>query len=222
MGRLRPAASVDRMQKRADHSKNQSAEKPIRTFIAVDLPESVTRALQTAQQRLKSHRFDIRWVKPGNIHLTLKFLGDISPAEVGAIREALRSAAADMAPFPLAARGAGVFPGIKRPRVVWVGLTGEVPALFALQQSVEKALAAIGFPAEKRPFKAHLTLGRVKGRVRPTDLLAALQELGDWASPAFTVNRVTFFQSDLRPEGAVYTRLVDAPLSTSSTDQEEI
>jgi 2'-5' RNA ligase len=210
------------MQKRADHSGTRNGEKPIRAFIAVDLPESVIRALQSAQERLKSHRLDIRWVKPGNIHLTLKFLGDIQPADIDPIREALRSAAAAVAPFPIAARGAGVFPGIKKPRVVWAGLSGELPTLFALQECVERALAAIGFAPEARSFKAHLTIGRVKGRVRPADLLAALQELAKWASPVFTVDRVTFFQSDLRPGGAVYTRLGDAPLNSSLTDQEEI
>ncbi len=208
------------MPKTADHSGARTDAKPIRAFVAVDLPESVRRALEAAQEQLKSHHFDIRWVKPENIHLTLQFLGEIPPADLARVGPALRSAAAAAAPFWIAARGAGVFPGIKAPRVVWAGLSGQVPALFALQQSVAQALAAAGFPPEARPFKAHLTLGRFKGRVRPADLLEALQTLGPWASPAFRVDRVTFFQSELRPGGAVYTRLGEAPLIMRLTDQE--
>ncbi|MFO7496516.1 MAG: RNA 2',3'-cyclic phosphodiesterase [Desulfobacterales bacterium] len=201
------------MQKPADHAKARNGDAPIRAFIAVDLPASVSQALQAAQDQLKSHHFDIRWAKPENIHLTLKFLGDIPPADLACILPALGAAAAAVAPFAIAARGAGVFPGIKAPRVVWAGLTGQLPALFALQRSVAQALATAGFPPEVRPFKAHLTLGRFKGRVRPADLLAALQALGQWASPTFRVDRVTIFQSDLRPGGAVYTPLGEAPLN---------
>jgi 2'-5' RNA ligase len=210
------------MPKRGDHSEGSGGPKPIRVFVAVDLPQDVRQALKTAQDELRAHRFEIRWVKPENIHLTLKFLGDTLPADLARIGPALRSAAAAAAPFALAARGAGVFPGIKAPRVVWAGLGNELPALFALQQSVAQVLAKAGFAPEARPFKAHLTLGRVKGRIRPAELLAALQALGQWTSPAFRVESVTVFQSDLRPGGAVYTPLDVVPLNKRTTDQEEI
>ncbi|MFY9941262.1 MAG: RNA 2',3'-cyclic phosphodiesterase, partial [Desulfobacterales bacterium] len=108
------------------------------------------------------------------------------------------------------------------PRVVWAGLGGELPALFALQQSVAQVLAAAGFAPEARPFKAHLTIGRVKGRIRPAELLAALQALGQWTSPTFRVESLIVFQSDLRPGGAVYTPLEVVPLNKRTTDQEEI
>ncbi len=210
------------MPKKADYSTLSEGAKPLRVFVAVDLPQDVRQALKTAQEALCARRFEIRWVKPENIHLTLKFIGDTPPADLLRIGPALRAAAAASAPFTLAARGAGVFPGIKAPRVVWAGLSGELPALFALQQSVDKALAAAGFAPETRPFKAHLTLGRVKGRLRPAELLAALQALGQWASPTFRVARVTLFQSDLHPGGAVYTPLDVVPLNACTTDQEAV
>jgi 2'-5' RNA ligase len=210
------------MPKTGDDSTGSGAPKPIRVFVAVALPQDVRAALEAALEELRAHRFEIRWVKPEHIHLTLKFIGETLPADLARIGPALRAAAAATGPFVISARGAGVFPGIKAPRVVWAGLGGELPALFALQQSVAQALVEAGFPPETRPFKAHLTLGRVKGRIRPAELLAALQALGRWASPAFRVARVTLFQSELRPGGAIYTPRDVVPLNEQLTDQEAI
>ncbi len=148
-----------------------------------------------------------KWVRPENIHLTLKFLGNISPAEIDNIGGAMADAVGKINTFNLVAEGIGVFPGIKRPRVIWVGLKGQVQLLFAVQRLLEDNLAALGYKKEKRPFKGHLTLGRFKQSVNPNTIRRVLQELGDLTIEEFTARRVIFYKSDLKPTGAVYSQL---------------
>jgi 2'-5' RNA ligase len=179
----------------------------IRTFIAVKLPETVLAAIDGVQERLASHGFNVRWVTTGNIHLTLKFLGEVDKDEVDGIAAVLTEAVHGFAPLRLAAAGVGVFPSVKRARVIWVGISGQLPELAALQRSIEDRLAGIGYPHEKRPFSGHLTLGRVKGRIAASRLTSAMVALRDFASETFEVDRVVLFKSDLRPTGAAYTEL---------------
>jgi 2'-5' RNA ligase len=112
--------------------------------------------------------------------------------------------------FKLVAGGVGVFPGINRPRVIWVGLKGQVQILFAIQRLLEDNLAALGYKKEKRPFKGHLTLGRFKQSVNPNTIRRVLQEFGNLAIEEFTARRVIFYKSDLKPTGAVYSQLQQA------------
>lgn len=184
----------------------------LRAFVALGLPKAVAPLLGDLQEGLKRHRFAIRWVRPGGIHLTLKFLGDIPAAGIPDIVAALGKAAAGMAPLTLGVKGVGVFPGIKRPRVLWAGLCGETAGLMALQQAVEASLADAGVARDKRPFKSHLTIGRVKGHVPPTRLAEALQAFSIFRSDDFSADAVTLFKSDLQPGGAVYTCLKRIPL----------
>jgi 2'-5' RNA ligase len=187
--------------------------KSIRTFIAVRLPEIVLAAIDSVQERLAAHGLNVRWVATGNIHLTLKFLGEVDEDEVEDIAAVLTEAVNGFAPLRLAAAGVGVFPSVKRARVIWVGLSGQLPELASLQRSIEDRLATIGYPPEKRPFSGHLTLGRVKGLIAASRLTTAMGAFRDFASETFEVDRVVLFKSDLRPTGAIYTELRQVTLA---------
>jgi len=179
----------------------------IRAFIALELPPAAVSLLQEVQQELKRLKIRARWVRPENIHLTLKFLGDINPDDVGKISDAMTSAAADTSPVTLSVRGIGVFPGIKRPRVIWIGLGGNIQELLALQGRLETGLDTLGFPREKRAFKAHLTLGRIKQAVNPDVIRQLMGQYAGLDSDEFTCDQVILFKSDLKPSGAEYSKL---------------
>jgi 2'-5' RNA ligase len=176
----------------------------IRTFIAVALPGEIATAIDGVQRALASHDFRIRWVDPRKVHLTLRFLGDVPSAEIDTIAGATATAVAGHSPLTLHAAGLGVFPGFKRPRVIWVGLDGPLQALEDLQRDLEKQLAAVGYAPDKRPFKAHLTIGRVKGWIDSRRLVEAFQALQPFESPPFEVRQVVVFRSVLKPTGAEY------------------
>jgi 2'-5' RNA ligase len=179
----------------------------IRTFIALELPPSLISLLAKVQENLQSMGLRAKWVRPENIHLTLKFLGNINPADIDNIGGAMVDAVGEIETFNLVAGGIGVFPGINRPRVIWVGLKGQIQLLFAMQRLLEDNLAALGYKKEKRPFKGHLTLGRFKQSVNPNTIRRVLQEFGNLAIEEFTARRVIFYKSDLKPTGAVYSQL---------------
>jgi len=184
----------------------------IRTFIALELPPAVISLLEKVQEDLKSMGLRANWVRPENIHLTLKFLGNINPGDIDNIGKAMRDAVDNYAAIDLVIRGVGVFPGIRRPRVIWVGLGGQIQLLFAMQRMLEDNLAALGFEKEKRPFKGHLTLGRFKQTVEPNAIRQIMQEYANLASEEFTASRIVLFKSDLKPTGAVYSQLQQADL----------
>ena len=190
--------------------KNMSEK--LRTFIAISLPESVLQAMMNAQEALKESGFRIRWVRKEGIHLTVKFLGDIERGDVERIHSAMQQVAQAFSPLALQGEGLGVFPDLRRPRVVWAGVSGDMERLRALQRELEARLAGLGFPKEKRSFKGHLTLGRIKDRMDGVKLGEALRALGDFRTTTFTVHSLVLFQSDLRPDGAVYSRLAEARL----------
>ena len=179
----------------------------IRAFLAIELPEALRVGLAQVQGELKRSRADVRWVPVGNIHLTLKFFGNVPDDEIEALAAAAREAAADTASLQLQATRAGAFPSSNAPRVVWLGLGGDVVPLTQLFYRLEKAFAALGYPPEGRVFNPHLTLGRVKSpanRERLAKLLAKLPPV-DW--PPFEVKELILFQSVLSPQGSKYTPL---------------
>ena len=186
--------------------------KPIRTFVAVELDDTLKAALGRVQGQLKkggtSHV--ARWVSLQSIHLTLKFLGDVSPDRVEDIERAIQRACLQCAPFSVSLSDTGCFPHSQRPRVVWVGLDGDVESLAQLQRSVESELVGVGFAAERRRFQPHLTLARIKRNARPHER-ARLGEFISMAkideSVSMVVRKVSLMRSELRPSGAVYTRL---------------
>lgn len=178
-----------------------------RAFVAIDLPDHVRSALGEAQETLKSYGFRVKWVRPESIHLTLKFLGNIDVNRTDAIVNAMTLASSCHAALRLNASGMGVFPNARRPRVIWVGLGGQVDHLKILQQALDAHLADLAFPAEKRPFKGHLTLGRVKGKIAVDRMRAALAKFDSFESEGFEANQIILFKSELHPTGAVYTKV---------------
>jgi len=190
----------------------------IRTFFAIDLPDSFRDEIRNVQDRLKRVGADVRWVRPESVHLTLKFLGDIEEEMVKPLAGAAAPVAAGSPAISLALAGTGVFPGPGRPRVCWLGLTGDMDRLVLLRDKIEHAMAPFGFEIEKRAFKPHLTLGRFRGQKAKNELLSELERI----SPnqlAFQAEEVVFFKSDLKPTGAVYTPLRKLPLGIDSKEE---
>ncbi|MBW2107714.1 MAG: RNA 2',3'-cyclic phosphodiesterase [Deltaproteobacteria bacterium] len=190
----------------------------IRTFVAIRLPENVLHAMGKVQDELRKPDFNIRWVRPHGIHLTLKFLGDVHRKDLEPLGMALAKTAEAVSPFTLRGTGVGVFPNARRPRVIWVGLSGEMQDLLELQGRLEAHLESLGHPREKRPFRGHLTLGRIKGRVDTPRLIKYLEALKDFYTDPFVVGSIVLFQSTLRPQGAVYTALAEARLGVPAGD----
>lgn len=184
--------------------------KTIRTFIAIEIPGNVIFKIRELQEGIKVYGLKIRWVRSENIHLTLKFLGDVEAVKIGEIAEAISKTVKGYTPISLKAKGVGVFPSIKRPRVLWVGLTGQLEVLLKLQKTLDENLKLLGFPGEKRPFKGHLTMGRIKERIDVKKFGDALMAFRRFESETFTAGQLVLYKSELKPLGAVYTRLAEA------------
>ena len=183
----------------------------IRSFIAIELPGELKQALAELQRKFNSAgSLPVKWVDPGNIHLTLKFLGDIDADSPGKIMKALEEAASGITSFNIEVRGLGVFPNMNRIQVIWVGLHGELEKLGQLQKRIETSLKPLGFPPENRPFTPHLTLARVRDYARPDER----QKLGQVISAAnfegkytIKVTAVNLMRSQLTREGPIYSKL---------------
>ena len=184
----------------------------IRAFIAIPLPREVIDRARRLQQQLRQEGLRMRWVRPEAIHLTLKFLGDIDRSWIAGIEKALEATAGSSGTMALAAKGIGVFPTVKKTRVLWMGISGETPLLFECHRNLDAQLAPLGFTPGKRRFNAHLTLARAKGRLDPHRLVRCLEIIGGFEAVPFAARQITLYQSDLRPDGAVYTRLVSKDL----------
>jgi 2'-5' RNA ligase len=188
----------------------------LRSFVAIRLPVEVQQAIaqSTAELQRALPKPLVRWVPTRNVHLTLKFLGDVSPANLERLAETLRSAAAEQAAFPISVGGLGAFPTARRARILWIGL--QAPSdLAALQRALESVAARMGYAPEDRPFSPHLTIGRVGQSVTTADLqkvrsaveAAAVGHLG-----TFQAETIDVFKSDLQPGGSVYTLLYSLPM----------
>lgn len=191
----------------------------VRSFVAIELPAEVKDTLTRIQAQFKRARLEsVRWVDPNNIHLTLKFLGDINSDRVGEIIEALSEAAGDTSPFSLTVAELGVFPSPKRIQIVWVGLGGDTEQLAALQKHVESNLSILGFPPEGRAFTPHLTLARVRDFVSPEErerLAQLIVSAKIDAAPTFKVECIKLMRSDLTRQGPIYTELGAVSLKKS-------
>lgn len=176
----------------------------IRAFIAIELPEGVKFFLKEVAAQLKSFGGDVRWTRLEGIHLTLKFLGNVQRESIQDVEKALEPALERYAPFAVGVQGVGTFPGLNRPRVLWVGVTDPSGRLAPLASNVEDLLEPLGFAKETRQFNPHLTLGRVKsGRLSP-DLTNAIRQMATITGPGFEAESAVLFQSVLEPSGARY------------------
>jgi 2'-5' RNA ligase len=180
----------------------------LRAFVAVELDDACRCALQAAIEKLRPVAGGIRWVKPGSLHLTLKFIGDLAEADLPRAVECLQQVAASACPFTMSASGLSGFPPRGIPRVVHVGLQEPTGVLGALQQAVERGLAeALGIAPEKRRFVPHITLGRTKDRRRCPRMDEIEEALESQDFGEVRVDSFVLMRSDLRPDGAVYTVL---------------
>ena len=183
----------------------------IRSFVAIELPDEAKKGLASLRRKLErdEHRF-VKWVDPGGIHLTLKFLGNVSSRRVTETTAALEKAVQGLSPFLLEISGLGAFPSLKQTRVVWVGVGGELDRLSTLQQKIDSALAALGFAREERPFVPHLTLARVREGASASERggFGALVRSATFEGKySIEVEAVKLMRSQLTPAGAIYTCL---------------
>ncbi len=188
----------------------------LRAFIAVEIPSPLQDEIQKATAGLRNTLGTdlIRWVAPRNVHLTLKFLGDVSPTNVDLIEHMLSQEAGQHQAFDMPVESLGAFPNSRRPRVLWIGLAAP-PTLAALQHSIELAASRLGYAAEERGFSAHLTIGRVRQNASAADLQkirSALEGTQIGRLGTARVEAVYLFKSDLQPTGSVYTKLFSAAL----------
>lgn len=196
----------------------------IRTFVALELPGEVKAALSETSHKLSAELGPsaraVRWARPEAIHLTLQFLGEVPARMQHLIKEAIVRGCMGQGPIDLALGGLGVFPNLKRPRVVWVGLKGDdanIQALRSLQSAVSHELSEIGFKPDK-VFSPHLTLGRVREQatheeIEGIGIVVARATDQPIVTCAFRLNEVNLMRSDLRPSGSVYTKLATVLLS---------
>jgi 2'-5' RNA ligase len=186
----------------------------MRTFIAIEIPEQVKTELARLQSDLRRVQADVSWTKPENIHLTLRFLGEVEEKKLEALKRVCAESAAEFAPFVLALKGAGVFPNFRQPRVLWAGLAGETETAARLQRRLEEGLVSLGFAPEDKPFKPHLTVGRVKSGKNARQV-AALAEIAELPALSFEVGEIVLMKSELHTAGARYTPLAKCVLSQS-------
>jgi 2'-5' RNA ligase len=179
-----------------------------RLFIAVEVPPSVKDALVAVQQQLQRGSPPVKWVAPAAMHLTLQFLGATDTQLVTSIGAALRQALAGQPACELRLGPPGVFPNARRPSVLWVGIDGATSALEQMQRSIAAALRPLGFPVEARPFRAHLTIGRVRrdaSAAQQAHLGSMLAHVSPPPALSWRVTEVILFQSELLREGPRYT-----------------
>ncbi len=190
----------------------------IRSFIAIELPEEVKSGLHRLQAELKLPQYAfVKWVTPEGIHLTLKFLGNISPQKVAEITRVMEQASQGVSPFQLQITDVGAFPNMRQPRVLWLGIRGDIDKLVAWQQRIDNGLVPLGFAKETRPFTPHLTLARLRENCSPGDR----RDLGELVMKtpvefnyALAVNSLNLMKSQLLPGGAVYSRLAEVKLKS--------
>jgi 2'-5' RNA ligase len=190
----------------------------MRTFIAIELPQEIKNVLLKLQEQLKTSQADVKWVNPQNIHLTLKFLGEVDEKkleEIGEILEALKTA---VGPFYIRLSSVGAFPKIDYPRVVWVGIDKGDNETKEIAGLLEAKIAKLDIPAEDRPFSSHITIGRVKSGLNRGRLVKnlndSLNQFGQ-ENVEFQVRKIVLFKSTLTPKGPIYEILKDVSLTTT-------
>jgi 2'-5' RNA ligase len=184
----------------------------IRSFLAIELPEAIRNKIDEIQRDLKSSHADVRWVSPEKIHLTLKFFGNTEEARVESIIKAIENPVRNTPAFIVKVRRIGAFPHWKNPRVIWMGLIDEKGTLSPFQKELETELEGIGFEPDARPFRPHLTLGRVNSSRGKEELIRKVERYQEGDFGEFCVERVILFKSDLRPAGPIYTLLREVRL----------
>lgn len=180
-------------------------QKVIRAFAAICLDEEVRNRISDLQARIKDLASDVKWVEPKNFHITLKFLGDVTPGKLVSVQAALAEVARKFPAFDLSVTGTGVFPTPRRPRVVWVGTETGREQLAALAGAVEDSLVKVGFEKEEKPFQSHITIGRIRESKPDPKLIEGLEDIDDEDLGVQRVGAITLMESVLRSGGPSYT-----------------
>ncbi|NDJ52061.1 MAG: RNA 2',3'-cyclic phosphodiesterase [Chloroflexi bacterium] len=192
-----------------------------RLFIAFELPEHILELMQAVQADLQKvmPRSAMRWVRPEGIHLTLVFLGDVGPDRIPTLTKTMAEVAARHHPMSLGIEGLGVFPNLRRPSVLWLGVKGDLKPLAAAQDDLADELVPLGFKKETRPYRPHLTVARIKREASRADQenvgklvdRANLRVDGHWQ-----VRAMSLMRSQFEPGGSIYTQVAELPLAQSS------
>jgi 2'-5' RNA ligase len=184
----------------------------IRTFIGIKLSDNLITIISDLQSEMKRINIIAKWVEPENFHISLKFLGNITFKQVEDLKRLLQEIVKNFHPFEIHYKGIGVFPEKGTPRVLWVGCGGDTEMLADLAKEVDKACKKIGVQEETREYTAHLTIARIKTPENIDKLKQKIKELQDRFFGKQIVNRITFFKSQLTPEGSIYTPLAEFTL----------
>ena len=184
----------------------------MRTFVAIELDETVKSPVEALSRRLRGYGAQASWVRPENMHLTLRFFGDIADAPAARLAEMLADACKETPPFPLQVRGIGVFPNARKPSVLWVGVEPFEGGLAHLYAAAENAARAIGLPPDDKAFHPHVTLARIRDARTARPLMDALEGEAAFDAGAFEVRDMTLFSSELTPKGPIYRVVREFPL----------
>lgn len=195
----------------------------MRTFIAVGISQTVKEQIDELVENMKKGIVRTgchpKWVKTENVHLTLKFLGNIEEAQVPEIKTAIDDIASQFKPFTVRLSGLGMFPSKRQPRVLWIGFTKGEQALIKMQTLLERKLGDIGFPVESRRFHPHLTLARIKslkGTAGLADIVSIYKTANCGECP---IDKITFFKSTLTPQGPIYNAISEHALEEGETSK---
>ena len=190
----------------------------MRTFIAIELPKQIKEQLAELEEQLKETSADVKWVQPENIHLTLKFLGEIDEEKTQKITGIMTAVAKDNPAFTINISSLGAFPKIEYPRVIWVGVDKGDKETKEIAHNLEEKIEKLGIPKEERAFSSHITLGRVRSPTNRGGLVQKLRELTAAVtekSMEFPVAGITLFKSTLQPAGPIYEALKTASLKAT-------
>lgn len=186
----------------------QGGKLKVRAFLAFDIPDGVRVKLAAMINDFSEKERGVKWVNPENMHVTMKFFGEIEEdLLLGDISSAIVSAVKGFGASQLLCKGIGVFPNWKYPRVFWAGFTGDIEKVIGLQKQIEDALSPFDIQKDKRGFRLHLTLGRAKGTLRKSPLTTLVEKLGPVVFGTVAVERLIMYKSELRKSGAIYTEL---------------
>jgi len=176
----------------------------MRLFLAIPIDKQILDTLAGVVDKLRGSRGPVRWVRPEGMHLTLKFLGDTAEDRVEPLVQAVTGICQDVVPFPISVTGAGAYPNLRRPRVLWAGVVENSHTLKRLVKNVEEETEKLGWEPEKRGFSPHITIGRVKGNMNISRLTIAVKEIKDEHWGDQEVGEMVLYSSKLQPGGAVY------------------
>jgi 2'-5' RNA ligase len=186
----------------------------LRTFVAIELSDAVRTAIRRLIGELSQSRAKVKWVDPGAAHLTVKFLGNVEERQIHEVCGATSECVRQLPVFRLECSGVGAFPQLSRPRIIWIGIQDPEGVLAEMHSRLEGALAGLGFPAEPRQFRPHVTLGRLQAGGRGhEDLISLIQQRGDARAGSLDVAELVVFSSELTPTGPKYIPLTRCPLA---------